>query len=275
MFKRRKLVATLVAAASVPLMQPGAHAALVLHDLTTIILNFDNLNTDFGGQYNATGGSSPFSTAATGPTTIYAGTDGTLTPSLITNFTDYSPGGVYSNTGAYSNSNSQRALQNGSTTDLALGMKDSANHTYTLQLTNNTGNTLTHFDVSYNVEQYSIADSASTIALTHSTNGTTFVTANQTGGAAVAATSNVTGSSDDGNLATVRVVPVTASIDETIPAGSDFYLRWTYTHISGTSVHLGIDDVAVTPAPEPASTGLLLGGAMVFGLRRRRRSAAK
>jgi PEP-CTERM motif len=234
---------------------------------STITLNFNNLNTDFGGAYNATGGSTTFSTAASGPNTIYSGS---VNPGLVTNYTDYSPGGVYSNTDAYSNSNSMRAFRDGSSSDLALGLKNFTDQTITLRLQNTTGVTLTSWTVGYVVEQYSKGASATAMKFSYSLNGSSYITTNLTGAADVIAN---TTAPVDVNLTSVGATARTGTIVESIANNGEIYLRWTYDHISGTSVHLGIDDITVSAIPEPSTYTAILGGLALacVATRRRRR----
>jgi hypothetical protein len=234
----------------------------------TISLNFNNLNTDFGGAYNASGGSSTFPTTATASTTIYSGT---TNPALVTNFNDYSPGGVYSNTGTYNNGNSMRAFRDASTSDLAIGLKNSSDQFITLRMQNTTGLSITSWTVGYNVEQYSKGASATEILFSYSLNGTSFITTNLSGGALV--TANNTAPVDQ-NLASVLSTSRNATITETIANNSEIWFRWTYNHTSGTSVHMGIDDIAVSAVPEP-STYALLGIGMLGLMILRRKQAAR
>jgi len=245
---------------------PRLHAQITITNSSPIVLNFDNLNTDFGGAYNAVGGSSPFpTTAQTAPTTIYSGV---ANPALIASGNDFAPGGVYSNTGTYSNSNSFRALSDSDSADLALGVKDSNDRSFTLRLQNNTGAPIDAFDLSYAVEQYSIADSPTIFSLSYSLNGTTFVTTNLVGGGSVAAATN--GAAADANLTTVLRTAVSGTINESVADTSELFIRFTYDHQTGTSVHLGLDDLSVAAVPEPsAAIALLSGVGILVGLRRR------
>jgi hypothetical protein len=239
---------------------------LVNHS-SPITLNFNNLNTNFGGAYNSTGGSSTFTsgTTVTTPYTIYSGS---TNPALvITAFNDFDPGGVYSNTGSYNSANSWRALQDASSLDFSLGMKNSGTGRFVLRLQNNSSQALDNWSISYNVEQYSTGASASTITFDYGLTSPTgtFVTTNLTGGSAVTATTGA-----DGNLATVSSTARSATIATSIAAGGEIYLRWSYNHVSGTSPHLGVDDIVVTAIPEP-STWLLIGLGSAFLLWKTRR----
>lgn len=226
-------------------------------------LNFNNLNTDFGGAYDATGGSAAFPTS-TGSTTIYSGA---VDPGFTTSLNDFNPGGVYSNTGTYSNANSMRALRDGASSDLAIGLKDSTDRSLTLRLKNNGTDEISSWAIDYSVEQYSQGASASEIIFSYSLNGSSFITTNLSGAAVVAATAGV-----DGNLSSVASTSRTGIVTEPIPVGGEIFFRWLYDHKGGTSVHLGIDDITVTPTvvPEP-SLALLCGLGGLVALRRIRR----
>lgn len=247
----------------------GASTALVdaalLISTSPVTLNFNNLNTNFGGAYNSTGGSSTFPTIVLGtaPIVVYSGAGGT---EFTVSNNDFNPGGIYSNTGSYSNSNSFRALQDGSSADLAIGVKNSTGIEFVLIMRNNTSSTVGTWNVDYFVEQYSKGASASTMSFSYSLNGTTYITTNLTGGANVVANNTTP---VDTNLATVISSSRSAVINESVAANSDIYFRWRYAHVSGTSVHMGLDNITVTAIPEPGSA--LLGGLGLLGLLRRRR----
>ena len=261
-----KIKSTLLAfAAFSALGAVSSHGALLI-GTSPITLNFDNLNTNFGGAYNSTGGSSTFpinTTTGTAPIVIYSGTGGT---EFTVSTTDFNPGGVYSNTGTYSDSNSVRAFRDASTLDLALGVKDSANRQFVLSLRNATGATASSWAVAYDIEQYSKGASATVFSFSYSLNGTTFITTNLTGAA------NVVGNNTapvDANLASVISTARTGTITESIANGGDIFFRWTYDHQAGTSNHMGIDNIVVTAIPEPSTA--LLGAFGVLALLRRRR----
>lgn len=228
------------------LLSGGAHAQILISNASPVILNFNNLNTNFGGTYNSSGGSTVFPITGAAALAVYSGGPNSA---LNSNFADYAPGGVYSNTSTYNTSNSMRALQDGSTSDLALGLKTSSTQNFTLRMQNSTADSVSVFTLSYAIEQYSQGGSATPFTLSYSLNGTSFITTNQTGGAAVTA---VTGT--DGNLASVLSTTRSATITETIAPSGEIYFRWTYTHISGTSPHLGLDDVSVNPTFVPEAS---------------------
>ncbi|MFA7344138.1 MAG: PEP-CTERM sorting domain-containing protein [Terrimicrobiaceae bacterium] len=248
----------------------GGQAQILVNYNSATTLDFNNLNTNFGGTYNATGGSSPFTSGTATVTTPYAIYSGSTNPALvITAFNDFDPGGVYSNTSTYDSATSWRALQDANTTDLSLGMKNSGTGRFVLRLKNSTAQALDSWSISYNVEQYSQGASPSTITFDYGLSSPTgtFITTGLTGGSAVTATTGTAG-----NLATVLSTSRTATIATSIAADGEIYLRWTYNHVSGTSPHLGVDDIVFTAVPEP-KTWLLIGigsAFMLWNLRRRR-----
>ena len=262
----KKLLAIIgLAAASLS----GANAQILMSFGTPITVNFNNLNTNFGSTYNSSGGSSTFPTAqtVTNPFTIYSGS---TNPALVvTAFNDFDPGGVYSNTGSYSDANSWRALQNGSSNDYSLGLKNSGTARFVLRLQNNTLSALDTWSISYDVEQYSQGASATTFTFDYGLSPTgTWITTGLIGGAAVTATTGAVGSGV--NLGTVLSTNRTATISSSIAAGAEIFLRWNYNHGSGTSPHMGIDNIVVSAVPEP-TTWALIGIGSAFALWRTRR----
>ncbi len=230
----------------------SATGQIVLNVAQPLVIDFNNLNTDFGGSHEATGGSSLFPASTDpGSSLVFTG---------LTTSTDYNPGGVYSNTDAYLTAVSLRALRDGATSDYALGMKDSGDRSIILEIENNTGGTLDAWSIAYGIEQYSQGGSATLFSFSYSLNGSSFVTTNLTGAEDVVAQTTPGGSSD-GNLANVLVTPRVGVVTESVAHGETIWFRWRYDHQSGTSVHLGVDDIVVTPVPEP--TTLMLGGLLL------------
>jgi len=232
----------------------------------TISINFDNLNTNFGDAHTASGGSSLFPTATdatgTNPTTIFTG--------LTFSNDDFNPGGIYSNTDSYNSSNGARALRDGSSSDLAFGLKDSTDRSITLQVQNSTGSTISQWSVSYAIEQYSQGGSATQFTLSYSLNGSSFTTTHLSGGSPF-----VSQTGADGNLSSVVATSMAATVSESVANGSSIYLRWTYNHDTGTSVHLGIDDISVSAIPEPSTYAAIIGGVALLGAIWHRRRKAK
>lgn len=256
---RFSIIATLFS-----ILVPCVQAALLISN-SPVTLNFNNLNTNFGGAYNSTGGTSTFPTIVLGttPIVVYSGSGGT---EFTVSNNDFNPGGVYSNTGTYSNLNSFRALQDGSSSDLAIGVKNSSTIDFILIMKNNTGSAVGTWNVDYFVEQYSKGASATTVGFSYSLNGTTYITTNLSGGGSVVANNT---SPVDSNVGTVISTSRSAVVTENIAHNADIYFRWRYAHVSGTSAHIGLDNITVTAIPEPGAA--LLGGLGFIALLRRRR----
>ena len=139
-------------------------------------------------------------------------------------------------------------------TDRAIGFVSSSSSTksgnlYTY-LKNETGNDLSSFTVSYDVEKYRNGSNAAgfSLQLYYSLNGTTWTSAG----------SNFLTSfpADADNLGYASAPGATTSVSNqtltvAVPNGSDFYLAWNYAVTSGTTTSnaqaLGIDNVSITP----------------------------
>lgn len=184
-------------------------------------------------------------------------------PGWHTTLTDYTPGSIYSNTlNSYSNQNANRAFQDGNTDDYAFGTKTAVVAHFTLGLINNSGADFDGLTVAYNVEQYSVGTSGTTITFSYSTDGETFSTASLTGGEEVLSQTGGTTS----NLANVLQTARTANVGVTVAEGSSIWFRWTYTPLGASgNAHMGIDDVSVSAVPEPATVGVIA-AALLMGL---------
>jgi len=263
-----KIKSFIFAASGFSLFSPHLVEAALVVGTSPVTLNFNNLNTNFGGSYSATGGTTTFpvnTTTGTAPIAIYSGANGV---EFFVSTNDFNPGGVYSNTGTYSNSNSIRALQTASTTDFAIGVKDSANRSFVMPVRNGTGVTIPTWKVDYFVEQYSKGASATIISFSYSLDsGVTYITTGLTGGANVVAN---TTAPIDVNLSSVISTSRTATITASVVNGSEIWFRWLYDHQTGTSMHMGLDDITVAAIPEP-NAAALLGVLGMFGILRRRR----
>ncbi len=179
---------------------------------------------------------------------------------------DYSPGGAYSNTGSYSNSNSSYSLRNAATTDYAWGAKVAANggnptgsgiETITLTVVNNTGSTITSFDVSWVGEQYSQDDRASVLRFSYSINGGAF-----TDLVAQDVVASVNGTPATGNG--VNLNPITSTSRSTsissitLLNGQQAQFRFAVQTGAGSdnNAHIGVDDFSLTPQGATCSDGI-------------------
>ncbi|MDB5269331.1 MAG: C-terminal target protein [Hymenobacter sp.] len=121
----------------------------------------------------------------------------------------------------------------------------------------NTGTTdIASFSISYNIEKYRAGNNANgyTIQLYYSADGSTWTPA-----PAGFTTSFVADGTTVGYAATpATTTAVSATLTQTVAAGSNFYLAWNYSPTSGTSGSnaqaLGIDDVSITATSSGSAT---------------------
>jgi len=208
----------------------------------------------------------------------------------------------FRNSAAPGNTGSFYSFGASSTTERALGDigantlapdgqtgNDAGNIYIALRLSNNTGQTLDSFTLSYTGEQWrdggtstaeTMAFAYSTIA-TAPTNDPTFFgySSNFTSVGSLSWTTPkaaATAATLDGNNAANRVVvaPVTITGLNWQP-GTDLWLRWTDPQLSGKADSaLAIDDLSFSAdvaAPEPATATMLGLGILMFGLFRKSR----
>ena len=176
-----------------------------------------------------------------------------------------------------------------SSTDRALGATNSntqanagSNVFFGMRLTNNTGNTIFGFTLSYDGEQWRdggnnpATPETDVVQYSLGASGIDDNSFTNVGAAANFTTpvNNTTAAAVDGNVAgKVAIGPVTVSDVAWLP-GTDLWIRWVDTNIANSDSGLGIDNVnfvASSNLPEPATVGLLAIGA-VLGLRRPRRA---
>lgn len=207
---------------------------------TPFIQNFDGIGSS-GTAALPTGwrvsGGTTYS-AGTTATTLAAGTTGTGA------LTGSSAGGVYN-------------FANGitaSSTDRAIGFLTSGGFTsprsLMVQLTNNTGATITALTIGFNYEKYRSGSNANGCVWTffHGSDGTTWTGASAGDQTYPADANNTTISNPPGQ--TAKSVSLTGL---SIANGASYYLRWTYTVAGNTSAQgIGVDDVSITaPASGP------------------------
>jgi|GEM_PF-5865863 len=172
---------------------------------------------------------------------------------------DFSPGGNYDASGSYGNSNSTFALSFGPTSmDYAYGTKPPTfDHFLDWDFTNNTGGPIPSFSVSWDVEQYSEAGRATEIDFSHNPNSTGFT---QSGIAGTTLTTATTTSGTASNLSSVGTTSRSVTVNLTTPLadGQSISFRWSILSGSlagagGANAHIGVDNLSVTPVPEPSS----------------------
>jgi len=207
----------------------------------------------------------------------------------------------FRNSGAPGNTGSFYSLGASATTERALGDigantlapegqtgNDAGNIYIALRLSNNTGQTLDSFTLSYTGEQWrdSGANTAETMSFAYSTLATgnpadaTFFgfSSNLTSVASLSWTSpkvSATIATLDGNNAANRVVVAPVTITGlNWQSGTDLWLRWTDPQLSGKADDaMAIDDLSFSAdiaVPEPSSLSLLLVGGLGLAARRRK-----
>jgi hypothetical protein len=143
----------------------------------------------------------------------------------------------------------------GSATDRALGFLNSGSFTsprsIILKITNNTGSTIGSLNISFDYEKYRSGSRQFDWTFFH-------------GNTATPSTSNTNGDQSyaaDANNTTVSNPPTTISksftlTGLTIPDGTDYYLKWTFTGLGGSTngQGIGIDNFSVTAGSAVACT---------------------
>ena len=145
-------------------------------------------------------------------------------------------------------------------TERALGSLRSGTliSSYGACFTNNTGATLTTFDIGYAGEQWRLGTAARTDQLTfeYSTNATSLVTGTWTGVAGLNFVTPITATvgAKDGNAAANRTALSQTIGSQSIANGATFWIRWNDTDASSADDGLAIDDFSlaagvVSPIP--------------------------
>jgi hypothetical protein len=207
-------------------------------------------------------------------------TDGTLAkvPSGFVpggSFTFGSPGRVLTaGVSAYNSTTGWYSLQAGAgSTDFALGGRTNATNgdgSMTVQVTNSTGAAINGLSILFDVEQYSTANSQSTLGLLASTDNSTFNTNALTGNTVTPIPS---GGTDNTVFAAPTIIPAAVNYTSTIADGESVYLRFTWNPVTGGArPHFGIDNLSIqaVPIPEPGTWSLLVLGTFGVVMARRR-----
>ena len=214
---------------------------------------------------------SGFGVTATQDFDSYAGTAATVPTDFAFTDGDYSPGGIYDASGAYSNSNSNYALVFGDDADRAFGSKRSSGGGDFLNwtITNGTGTAIETFLITWDVEQYSAGGRATTIDMNYNSNDGGFTQAGITG---TTLTTGITGANE--NLSAVMVTSRSVTLEPTTPLqnGESILIGFSINHGagSGSNGHIGVDNITVTAVPEPSSIALLGLVGLAGAVRRRK-----
>jgi len=138
--------------------------------------------------------------------------------------------------------------------------------TIELRVLNETGTTVPDWDVSYDLFYHNDQNRANSFNLSYSTDGS-----NYSGVPALDFTSPEAADASPSFAHVSRSTNIPASVND----GGYFYLRWTGDDVSGSGARdeFGLDNVSITPNPEPGT--LLLGavtslGFLAYGVARRR-----
>ncbi len=167
----------------------------------------------------------------------------------------------------------------GSGSDRALGGSPAGGTgaiTYGVALTNNTGATITQFNLSFDWERWFDSDITvdQTLTFAYSLDATSLTSGTFTS----VSSASVTYSTPQGSqvwaenpLVVSRSISITSI--NWAPGGT-LWLRWQDVNEADGDHGVGIDNVSISAIPEPASAALLLSGfaAAAVGLRRRRRA---
>ncbi|MEI6697216.1 MAG: hypothetical protein WCO13_14270 [Bacteroidota bacterium] len=203
--------------------------------------NFDGIGTS-GTASLPTGwkvGQATTYSAATATTTLAYGTSGT---------------GIVSGTSTGGTINWANGVT-GSSTDRAVGFLTTGTYTSPrslfVQITNNTGSTISSFSITFDIEKYRSGSRAWDINFFSSVDGTTWTSQTNGDQSYVA----------DANNTVINNPPTTISKSVTISGlsianGSSYYLRWAYTGLAGNTnaQGLGIDNFSITATAAPSNS---------------------
>jgi hypothetical protein len=192
---------------------------------------------------------------------------------------------------AYTNNNGLYALYYSAaddSSDRAFGTKRQPNATpITLDwnFTNQTGQDIAEFNVSWDVEQYTRGGRPTKIDFQYNPNGAGYTQAGIVGTTLTTAqTSTVTGGENlpggtppGGGPPIITPRTVSIALATPLANGQSIDFRWITTGVdpSGGNAHFAVDNVSVTAVPEPAIIGSIACTCVAVGLSRRfrRRSA--
>jgi hypothetical protein len=204
----------------------------------------------------------------------YAGSQVSIPANFSFSGSDFNPGGFYNRAGAYSNSNSNFALRDStSSTDIAFGQKTPASGTDLLSwhLLNNSGSSITSFVVTWDFEQYSEGGRATSLTFSYNPGGSGYTTTGISGDR----DSTASAGGANANLAAIFVESKTIAVTPQSPIldGESLTLGWNFANGAGTgsNAHIGVDNVTFQIIPEPDTAAMLFGSGGMLALLRRRR----
>ncbi|HEX8143594.1 MAG TPA: DNA/RNA non-specific endonuclease [Pyrinomonadaceae bacterium] len=228
-------VAVLLVALTLTLVH--ALAAVSLSTTTTYVQNFDTIGT--GGTATLPADFKVDRPAGVRTLGNYATAGNATTLAGGTNLSTTAQNGIY-NFGATANS-ADRAIG-----FVSSGTGTTSGNIYT-QLVNNTGGALSGLQISYDVEKYRNGSNPAgfSIQMYYSTNGTSWTSAGSSFLTSFPADTNNNGFTP----APGATVPVSATLSQPIPNGSNFYLAWNYSVTSGSTTTnaqaLAVDNINI------------------------------
>lgn len=137
-----------------------------------------------------------------------------------------------------------------------------------LDLTNNSGQALTQFTLSYTGVEWRQNTGTQYLQFSYSLNGTTWTSVS-----ALDFSNIVTGASAQVVPARTQNLSSTVTLTSNWTSGSNLYLRWYLSNGSAASGAYGLDNVAFTAVPEPSTWALLSLGGFGLLIHRLRRSS--
>lgn len=255
MNKHRSLllsIAVLAAAAT-------AHSQ-ILFDGTTYTQNFDTLNNDTSLTNNAW---TDNSTILGWYTSVNGGAA----------MTSYN-----TQTGTSNTANSYSFVSNSGNTDVSLGAAGNTTRQYAVRIVNNTGGSLTAFDLEYNAQFWRQTGSSKTMTVDYqvfSAGSGSVTAAGYTNLAALSYTTPTTGGAQArngnavGNNETLSVHDISFSLVD----GAELWLRWTIPAVGANSSALAFDDIVFSAVPEPSVLTAAVAGLGMLAIFSRRRRA--
>lgn len=239
-------------------LQSTALGALVLTSIGGAVpQNFDGLGT--GTNLSLLNGADGWRIAAGASPTFAAGSTSLTQVKGASSLATNAAGGAYN------------LVPNTVPTDRAAGFLNSGSFTspqnLMLQLTNNTGSTVTELVLSFNYEKYRNGTRAFDWTFFHGANGASWT-------AVAGGNQSYLADASNAGFDPPTSIPKSFTIAGlSIAQGSSYYLRWSFTGVGGSTngQAIGVDDFSITGngavVPEPSAYwfGSLAIGVVVFG----------